>query len=94
MKNYTIRGGISRRINMALTSGKAKQYEAVRKAKGDSEANVIKSDAARDLKKRRQSQAEKDLAPEKKRAEQLYKERNKARQQYEKEQKRLRKKFG
>ncbi len=69
MKNYTIRGGIARRINMSLTSGKAKQYEAVRKAKGDSKANQFKSDASRNLKNRRDEQARADAAVEKKRQE-------------------------
>lgn len=79
MKNYTIRGGIARRINMALTSGKAKEYESVRKARGDAEANKIRSendskynqyrsDAARDLRNRQDAQARKDAADAQKRA--------------------------
>lgn len=100
-KNTTIRGGISKRINMLLTSGKAKEYEAIRKAKGESRANEIKSDAARDLNnkkwdqqrsdvKRQRSIIEKDLAPERKRERKLQKEREEARKQYEAESERIR----
>ena len=48
-KNSTVRGGIAKRINMALTSGKKQQYEAVRKAKAEIDVNAMKSDAARNL---------------------------------------------
>lgn len=48
-KNSTIRGGIAKRINMALTSGKKQQYEALRKAKAETEVNAMKSEAARNL---------------------------------------------
>lgn len=89
MKNYTIRGGIAKRINMMLTSGQAKKYEAMRKAEGDAEANRIKSDAERDLKLHKEAQRQKDLAPEKKREEKLRKERNRARKEYEKAMKRI-----
>lgn len=99
-RNTTILGGIGKRINMKLTSGKAKEYEAVRKAKGESKANSIKSDAARDLNNRKWKQAradqatrakaaERDLRPEKKREEQLRKERHKARREYEKRMQRI-----
>lgn len=99
-RNTTILGGIGKRINMQLTSGKAKEYEAVRKAKGESKANSIKSDAARDLNNRKWKQAradkatrakaaERDLRPEKKREEQLRKERHKARREYEKRMQRI-----
>ena len=84
-KNYTIRGGIARRINMYLTSGKAKQYDTIRKAAAESAANRLKSDSARDLEKHKTKLREKDLKPEKKREEQLRKKRNKERKRYEKE---------
>ena len=94
-KNYTIRGGIAKRINMFLTSGKAKEYEAVRKARGDVESSRIKSDGARDLKNRRAAQEREDSAPERKRATKMYnqqrKQQQKNRRQYEKESRRLRK---
>lgn len=48
-KNSTIRGGIAKRINTALTSGKKQQYEALRKAKAETEVNAMKSEAARNL---------------------------------------------
>ena len=67
-KNYTVRGGIARRINMKLTSGKAKEYESIRKAYGDTEANRIRSDAARDLKNRQAKQARQDTAAANKQA--------------------------
>ena len=88
-KNYTIRGGLARRINMKLTSGKAKQYEAERKAIGEGNAARIKSDFARSLKQRQQSQREKDLAPERRREEKLRKERERSRREYEKRMKRI-----
>jgi len=46
-KNTTIRGGLSKLINMKLTAGKSKQYEQERKAKGEVEANRIKAEGAR-----------------------------------------------
>lgn len=88
-KNYTIRGGIARRINMKLTSGVSKALEKERGARAEVNANRIKSDGARDLKIRRQNQVERDLAPQKKREEQLRKEREKARREYEKRMKRI-----
>ena len=88
-KNYTIRGGIARRINMKLTSGKAKQYEAERKAEGEANAARIRSDAARSLKIRKQKQTERDLRPEKKREAQLQKERERSRREYEKRMRRI-----
>ena len=61
-KNYTVRGGIGRAINLKLTSGKAKEYEAIRKAKGDVEANRIKTEGQRkaneDQKRYTQKQAD------------------------------------
>lgn len=100
MKNYTIRGGIAKRINMALTSGKAKQYESIRKAKGDAEANRIRSNTDRNLRneqalQRRKDQRseqrrkERELAPERRRQERLNKEREKARKEYEKRMRRI-----
>ena len=97
-KNYTIRGGIAKRINMLLTSGKAKQYESERKAKGDVEAAKIRSDGTRDLKNRQKSQKQTDSKPERDRQNEAYKQEKKRqdanRKAYEKERKRLRKKFG
>ena len=95
-KNSTIRGGIAKRINMALTAGKKQQYEALRKAKAETEVNAMKSDAARNLNNRKWEQKraddayrkkieEKPLKAEKKREEQLRKKRNKERKRYEKE---------
>lgn len=48
-KEYTVRGGIGKRINMMLTSGKKKQYEKIREAQGDVEANKIRSDSKNSL---------------------------------------------
>lgn len=59
-KNSTIRGGIAKRINMALTSGKKQQYEALRKAKAETEVNAMKSDAARNLRNRKWDQDRSD----------------------------------
>lgn len=88
-KNYTIRGGIARAINIGLTAGKAKKLEAIRKAKGETKANRVKSDGARDLKLRRKEQERKDTAPERKRAEKMYsdirKQQEKNRKEYERE---------
>ena len=88
-KETTIRGGISKRINLKLTSGWKEKYAAKRKAEGEVNANRIKSDGARDLKNRKASQKEKDKTPEfkaqERRTKQLEKERKKSQQQYEKE---------
>lgn len=46
-KNYTIRGGMAKRINMWLTSGYGKQREAVRKAHGDVKARRYNENAGR-----------------------------------------------
>lgn len=59
-KNTTVRGGIAKRINMALTSGKKQQYEALRKAKAETEVNAMKSDAARNLRNRKWDQDRSD----------------------------------
>ena len=40
-RNTTIRGGVSKRINQFLTSGKSEQYQASRKAKGEAKASRI-----------------------------------------------------
>ena len=88
-KESTIRGGISKRISLRLTSGWKEKYAAQRKAEGEVEANRIKSDGARDLKNRKREQAEKDKTPEyraqERRAEKLAKQREKNRKQYEKQ---------
>lgn len=42
-RNTTIRGGISKRINQFLTSGKSEYYQAKRKAKGEAAASNIKN---------------------------------------------------
>lgn len=95
-KNSTIRGGIAKRINMMLTSGKKAEYEARRTAKAEIAVNEMKSNAARNLNNRKWEQKraddayrkkieEKPLKAEKKREEQLRKKRNKERKRYEKE---------
>ena len=88
-KNYTVRGGIARRINMALTSGKAKQYEAQRKALGDARANEIRAESARSLKNQQRKWTQQDLEPYKKQERKLQKERNKSHREYEKRLKRI-----
>lgn len=45
--NYTIRGGLAKRINMKLTSGIAKKYEKIRNAEGDADAQSIKDSSQR-----------------------------------------------
>lgn len=67
-KNYTVRGGIGKRINMMLTSGKAKQYEAVRKAKGDVEANRTRSEGASKLANKQLDQYRSDTKQRRKEA--------------------------
>ena len=61
-KNSTIRGGIAKRINMILTSGKKQQLESIRKAKAETLVNEMKSDAARNLKNRKWEQERSDKA--------------------------------
>lgn len=70
-KNYTIRGGISKRINAKLSAGMADKYKALRKAEGEAEVNRYKSDEARSLKKHKERQARRD---EKKAANREYRE--------------------
>lgn len=42
-RNTTIRGGVSKRVNQWLTSGKSEYYQAKRKAKGEAKAAEIKN---------------------------------------------------
>lgn len=44
-RNTTVRGGIAKRINQFLTSGKSEYYQAKRKAKGEAAASKIKNKA-------------------------------------------------
>lgn len=88
-RETTLRGGIVRRLNTKMNAGLKEKYTAKRKAEGEAIANRVKSDASRDLKKRKTEQLQKDLRPYEKEQERLRKQRNKNRKAYEKEMKKI-----
>jgi len=88
-RETTLRGGIVRRLNTKMNAGLKEKYTAKRKAEGEAIANRVKSDASRDLKKRKTEQLQKDLKPYEKEQERLRKQRNKNRKAYEKEMKKI-----
>ena len=88
-RETTLRGGIVRRLNTKMNAGLKEKQTAKRKAEGEAIANRIRSDASRDLKKRRADQLKNDLKPYEKEQERLRKERNKNRKAYEKEMKKI-----
>lgn len=88
-RETTLRGGIVRRLNTKMNAGLKEKYTAKRKAEGEAIANRVKSDASRDLKKRKSEQLQKDLKPYEREQERLRKQRNKNRKAYEKEMKKI-----
>ena len=77
-RNNTVWGGISKRINIALTSGKAKELESIRKAKGENQANQMRSDSNRSLQLQQRKHKEEDARYAKKREKEEIREKAKA----------------
>ena len=66
-KNYTIRGGIGKRINAKLSAGMADKYKNIRSAEGNVEANRIKTEGQRKANEdqKRYNQKQSDAAAKK-----------------------------